>query len=531
MSHVTRKTEIEPLDGTPEKRMFWSIISDYDLKTALTELVDNAIDLWVSRRRAKPLKISLTLDSQRQMIVLIDDAGGVGHDDLRLLITPGGSNNSPEAALIGIFGVGSKRAVIALAEHVSIKTRHESGRSFQVDLSKEWLETSDWELPAYEIPEIQPGTTRIELSQLRRVLNSTDEAMLLQHFGETYSAFLADKNCQILVNGVTAKSSTFDNWAYPPDFPPRTANFEIWPDGSGNLQVCVTAGLITDRNPAEENYGVYVYCNNRLIVKHLKVREVGYFVGSEAGVPHPDASLCRAIIRLEGPAKLMPWNSSKNGINYDHIAFKHLSTTLIQLVSYFSSLSRRLKDSWQTGVFPHTTGNAETIPADSAINKEKLVLPPLPRVNKHRSEKLKLLNKNQIEQQPWTLGLVEAIAAVDILHRQKLQTATRISLILLDSNFEIALKEFIVHRTDLFDPRMYTDAKIKDIFDKRDRAIQTVIDKMPAAQPLLARARHYYLMRNKLIHERATISVPEADIDNYRSVIEQLLKLLFNLDV
>ena len=33
MNEVIRKTEIHPIDGTPEKRMFWSIISDYDLKT------------------------------------------------------------------------------------------------------------------------------------------------------------------------------------------------------------------------------------------------------------------------------------------------------------------------------------------------------------------------------------------------------------------------------------------------------------------------------------------------------------------
>jgi hypothetical protein len=33
MASVTKKTEVGPLDGTPEKRMFWSIISDYDLKT------------------------------------------------------------------------------------------------------------------------------------------------------------------------------------------------------------------------------------------------------------------------------------------------------------------------------------------------------------------------------------------------------------------------------------------------------------------------------------------------------------------
>jgi len=40
----------------------------------------------------------------------------------------------------------------------------------------------------------------------------------------------------------------------------------------------------------------------------------------------------------------------------------------------------------------------------------------------------------------------------------------RIASILLDSNFEIALKEFVVYRKDLFPPREFDDAKIKQLY-------------------------------------------------------------------
>src|SRR5215216_1402612 len=102
MTGVTRKTEVGPLDGTPVKRMFWSIISDYDLKTGLCELVDNALDFWKSSARHPSLKIKIHLDPARQLISIIDNAGGVREDNLDLLITPGGSNNDPRAELIGI---------------------------------------------------------------------------------------------------------------------------------------------------------------------------------------------------------------------------------------------------------------------------------------------------------------------------------------------------------------------------------------------------------------------------------------------
>jgi hypothetical protein len=71
---------------------------------------------------------------------------------------------------------------------------------------------------------------------------------------------------------------------------------------------------------------VYVYCNHRLVVKELRSREVGYFVTSEAGVPHPDASLCRVSVRLQGPARLMPWNSTKSRINYAHCDIPAIKT-------------------------------------------------------------------------------------------------------------------------------------------------------------------------------------------------------------
>ncbi len=523
---VTRKTEVEPLDGMPEKRMFWSIISDYDLKTGITELIDNAVDIWIGKKHRGKLRVDLVLEADRQLITLRDNAGGVRQEHLRLLIAPGGSRNSPDAESIGIFGVGSKRAVVALAEHVSIKTRHPDDRSFQVDIPKEWLESPDWELPAYEIPEVKAGTTQIELSQLRKPISADDETMVIEHLSETYYWFLEIDDCEMFINGTKVRPKSFEVWAYPPDYPPRaTPPFEISPDGKGKLTVEIAAGLIADRDPAEDNYGVYFYCNNRLIVKEIKAREVGYFVSTEAGVPHPDASLCRVIIRLNGPAKLMPWNSSKTAIKFDHPAFLQIRPTLIQLVTHFSKLSRALKDDWQSKVFQHTTGEVQRIDPTPALRGKKLVLPPTPRVFKPRIENLKSKNKTKIHDEPWTLGLVEAVAAVDIISRQKLQTKNRIALILLDSNFEIALKEFIVHRSDLF-----PSPDLKHLFGNRERVIAAVASKISLDNQLIKKAKHYYELRNKFIHERATATITDSDIENYQDTVQRILEILFGLD-
>ena len=180
--------------------------------------------------------------------------------------------------------------------------------------------------------------------------------------------------------------------------------------------------------------------NDRLIIKHLKAREVGYYVGSEAGVPHPDASLARVVVCLNGPAKLMPWTSNKTGVNYSHPVFRSIQPHIVQLISHFSSLSRRLKHQWNTDVSGRWTGAVVEIEVDATPEAQRVHLLPLPKVNKTRTEQLIGRNKNSIEKMPWTLGLVESVAALDVVMRQRFQTGNRIALILLDSNFEIALK-------------------------------------------------------------------------------------------
>lgn len=117
-----------------------------------------------------------------------------------------------------------------------------------------------------------------------------------------------------------------------------------------------------------------------------------------------------------------------------------------------------------------------------------------------------------------------------MLH-QRFDTRNRIALILLDSNFEIALKEFIVHRTDLFPTKTYTDAHIATLFAKRWEVVKAVRAAVPALpQADIDKANHFYLMRNKLIHERASTTVTDNDVESYRRTIQAVLKILFKLN-
>lgn len=525
---VDYKKDAGMVDGTPVKRMIWSIINDYDLKTALCELVDNAIDQGFGAG-FKDLTIEAALDVERQLISVRDDAGGVSHDDLHLLISPGGSKNDPYAIMIGIFGVGGKRSAIALAENIEIKTRFHDKATHELDINKVWLESDIWQIPSYQVPDIAPGTTEVNLSHLRTPITESDVDVLRLHLGETYSWFI-QQGCKIILNNALVAPVVFDAWAFPPGQEPRQATFQFTLPDVGPFSAKITAGLIRDRVPEADNYGVYFYCNRRLIQKEVKIRDVGYFVSAEAGVPHPDSSLSRSIVQLEGPAKGMPWNSNKSAINFGHPAFQAMRSTVIDLTAHYSKLSRRLKDDWPRNVTQYDTGSVKATQAIETVAGRHLRLPDLPRESRPRGTKQKQKNQTIMDQKPWTIGLVEAIDAIDILERSQLETKNRIALLLLDSDFEIGLKEFIVHRTDLFPKREFPDAKIRQLFSNRSEVIKTVRAKIRITQDIIDLADHYYEMRNKFVHERATVDPSDSDILKYRSVVQRVLTTLFNLE-
>lgn len=529
MAKITRKTPLATIDGTPKKRLFLSIIADYDLKTGLCELVDNALDFWVSDGKRSKLEIKVELDPERGIIQVDDNAGGVSEDETELLIAPGATRNDEGAPLIGIFGVGGKRAGVALGELVEIRTRYKKGKSIQIDLTKEWIESPSWDLGIYEIPPIAAGTTTVTITKVRQGFDREDVERIRQHLGETYSRFI-DQGCVLKLNDEPVAPLAFDHWAYPPGYPPRQATFPIQPVRGKSLDVTLAAGLILDRDPDKENYGVYFYCNDRLIVKELRVRDVGYFVSTEAGVPHPDASLCRVLIDYHGAAELMPWNSSKSGLNFSDPAFTQIRKRVIDFTGYYTSLSRRLKYQWDSAVFKYKVGKIDEVDPAEALSDKKKVLPKLPKTrNPSHIEELRERNKNLLSEKPWTVGLIEAMGLVDLIGRQKYETKNRAALILLDSNFEIALKEFIVNNKKLFPAHTYTSAKLATLFNRRTDVINEVQKHVSFPKALLGKVSYYYDIRNNLTHQRASVSISDTHVDDYRRTIERVLNKLFRV--
>src|SRR2546427_4132853 len=173
---ILMKVEVDQISAVPSKRLFLSIIVDYDLNRSICELVDNALDTWIKNERAGRLIISINLDKTQQTIQVKDNAGGVKKEDLSALIGPGQTSNDPSDETIGIFGVGTKRAVVALSQDIHITTRFGKAKTYRVEYDDEWLNNSEWDLPVYEVDEINANSTLVDLYRLR--VQITDDAIM-----------------------------------------------------------------------------------------------------------------------------------------------------------------------------------------------------------------------------------------------------------------------------------------------------------------------------------------------------------------
>lgn len=518
------KKQVGKLDAIPSKRLFLSIIADYDLNRSICELVDNGLDVWTRSRRKARVAISVHLDKNQQTITVRDNAGGIKREELSFIVGPGQTGSEPTDETIGIFGVGTKRAVVALAQDVKIRTRFMAGASYQVEFDDTWLSDEDWKLPLFEVDEIDRNTTIVDLSRLR--LTITDEAIsqLSEHLSATYGKFLQNEEVAITLNGVAIRPTFFDNWAYPPKYEPRHFTGDIPTSEHGLIRVSAYAGLSNESSPASGEYGVYFYCNNRLIARGLKNYDVGFMRGF-AGLPHPKVSLTKVIVDLQGDARAMPWNSSKSDISAQHEVFQSLHQWLINAVKNYATLSRIWMGDWPNKVFAHTRRKIVEVAVDDFPTANTSYLPPVPRSRFKFADKVSAANKRLSKTKPWVTGLFEGIIAADVVSKQDLEQANRITLIILDSTMEIALKEYLVNESGQY----YSNKKLNETFESRHKVITEVKKYTTIPESVWKKLAHYNGIRNNLIHQRATGTVRDSEIQDFRDTVERVLKVLFDL--
>jgi len=521
---MSLQKEIEPINAIPTKRIFLSIIADYNLRTAICELTDNAIDAWRSSSKSKPLRIEIDINTEQQSLTIEDNASGVRKTELKKLISPGESSVSVADDTIGYFGVGSKRAVVALAKNIRILTRFGNDKTYCFTYDDKWLESEGWELPCFEVDSIEENSTIIELSVLRFGITEADVENLIEQLSIAYARFISDDNIQIVVNEVPIESRFFDQWAYPVEYEPSRFRIPVIEKKSGKQINCeLVFGLTYEPGSIGGDYGVFFYCNRRLITRALKSSEVGFTSGL-AGLPHADMSLARILISLTGPPELMPWTSKKDGINYNHLTFQHIKHDVIEAVKNCTSFSKRLKKDFKVKVEPFKTGTIHDTRLNSSDSIKRSQLPSPPRARSDYKEDVVSLNKALGSVKPWIKGLYETMIADEVISRHKILTQrNRISLILLDSTIEIGCKEYLANELQ---PK-WSDGEILKL--SRRKVHDEVKKHVFVGSGIWDTLDYYYKIRNELIHKRVNLYVHDDDIEKFRINVRAFLNEAFGI--
>ena len=519
------KVRVGTVEAIPSKRLYLSIIADYDLNRSVCELVDNALDNWVRTGRKKDLCVDIALDQSQQKIEVRDNAGGIKEDDLKNIVAPGVTGSVDTDHIIGLFGVGTKRAVVALAQNVRISTRFLNKRTLRIELDDDWVhDDNNWELEYYQVDDIEVGSTLIELSNVRYPLSDEGIAALCDHLSVTYAKFLVAGRVQLRVNHAELNPRLFEGWSYPPGYEPKNIITKVSFE-SETVSLEILSGLSSESSPGGGEYGVYVYCNDRLVGRAIKTFEVGFSRGA-AGAPHPKLSLTRAIVSLNGVPRAMPWNSSKSDIDAKHPTFRAIRDSIVQAVSEYAKVSRVMMGRWEEEVFPYKTGDVEAVPLTALKALPKTLLPPPPRSRLQYGEKVEQKNKRIAKKKPWTIGLYEGIIGAHTLrYQKKLTTKNRQALILIDSAVEIAMKDFLVHESGHY----YTDDELAKIMKSRHQVVTEVKKYKAFSTDLWKKLSWFYALRCKLVHERATAEISDAHIDDFTSVAETILHELHGL--
>ena len=290
------------------------VTKDIKIDDAIADLIDNAIDSF-SGNDAEPrsdytgCKIELIISSKKFSI--IDNGFGIASSKLEKSALRFGSK-SKNSFGIGTFGVGLNRAIFKIGKKITITTETELERcNISIDATEYQNDNDNWDIPFDVVAKTGKLGTTIEISHLLASVDLGDSSFvdgLIEKAKTLYSRFI-ELGLTITINNQVVPLLSLD-FRDESDFTKLSSEFEK--DG---VAVKVELGQHKDhyfsyegKNHARrEEFGWYIYCNNRAIL----VADWSDLVGWEA-TDHSQYYGFIGIATFDGEAAKLPWNTSKS---------------------------------------------------------------------------------------------------------------------------------------------------------------------------------------------------------------------------
>jgi len=327
------------INANPTKDFFISMLTkDIPLIRAIIDLVDNSVDGAIRLRSTNSYSgLYVNIQVSQTEFFIEDNCGGIPIDIARNYAFRFGrpAEAIPTPNSVGLFGVGMKRAIFKMGKFFEVQSKTD-GDHFRVsqDIEK-WQILDEWQFHFDDIHNdsqnlLSPGT-RIKVTNLYPAIS---EQFNLGNFTIALSNQLMaaqqislEKGLAITVNGVPLKPSLlylYDAQNIKPGY--TKFNLEAYPE----VSIAIYTGIF-ERDLAKG--GWYLFCNSRLVLFADQSSDTGW--DDSTGLPkyHPDFAYSRGYVYFSSSdASLLPWNTTKTGVDTDSALFKAARQKMIELM-------------------------------------------------------------------------------------------------------------------------------------------------------------------------------------------------------
>lgn len=252
--------KIEKFNAVPDTKIYGHLGQvGYNLRDAISELVDNSID---ARIPGKKLKIDLELDEFSKEVSIKDNGKGMDKETARAAIVLGKSSKKGK---LGFFGLGMKTAGLSLGNILTIRTKQNNSKEeYIVEFDKvEFEKKNNWEVSIKSYPSTNDFTsgTEIIISDLLFTPTCKKSDRLNEYLAERYKAFINSGEIEIFVEGYKCIPQK-NNYIMEEPISITTEKDDII---TGVLRIQ------TKRSQKHQEYGFDLYKNKRIIKVNDKI--------------------------------------------------------------------------------------------------------------------------------------------------------------------------------------------------------------------------------------------------------------------
>jgi len=344
------------IDANPTKEFFISmLVRDIQVGDAIGDLVDNCIDGAKRLRGNKKISnytglfINITISPGKFSIS--DNCGGIPIDLAEKYAFRFGRPTEMQQTdwSIGQFGIGMKRALFKLGKQFKVTSSTETDIFDMSENTDKWVKKKEWEFefdsvnyPKKKINIEETGTI-IEVTKLQPDIKSlfSDIKFVnsLKSKIELENLYNIHKGMKIVFNNNHLKSKQL-NLKVSEEFSIGEWQKEY---NKGDIKVRIQVGI------GESNLklgGWYIFCNDRLVVGPEQSELTGWTGRTGDGVAHYHSQFekFRGFVFFEAKdSSLLPWNTTKTGMNRDAELFISVRRKMIEMMKPFMTFANALK--------------------------------------------------------------------------------------------------------------------------------------------------------------------------------------------